>query len=183
MIWHDESLLGWVFIITGFLGPVGNANHCLLIAGVQRVRSEAIQANSYVFGIHLWDMALPEQFEQGGILIGSIFLVGLPVSALVTGVYGFTIQSWTVVLVWFLPGLVVGIPLAKGWLPVTYHQVWVVTVSGWLFTFAGWVVFGLSLPASDTVLAVAIWILAILLGGLIAWIRPLSILKTRLQQV
>lgn len=124
-------------------------------------------------------MALPDRFEQVGILIGSILLVGLPVSALVSGAYGFTIQPWAAALVWFLSGVVVGVPLAMGWLPVTYHQVWVITVSSWLLAFVGWTALGLPLPASDTALAVAVWVLVVLFGGLIAWARPFPTFKCR----
>jgi hypothetical protein len=126
-------------------------------------------------------MALPDRFEQVGILIGSVFLVGLPVSALVSVVYGFGIQPWAAALAWFLPGLVVGIPLAMGWLPVTYHQVWVMTVSSWVLAIAGWTALGFSLPAADTTLAVAVWLLAVFFGGLIAWTQPISFVKRHLQ--
>jgi hypothetical protein len=126
-------------------------------------------------------MALPDRFEQVGILIGSMFLVGLPVSALVSVVSGFGIRPWAAAVIWFLPGLVVGIPLTKGSLPVTYHQVWVMTVSSWVLAFASWAALGLSLPASDTTLAVAVWLLAVLIGGLIAWTRPLSFVRRHFQ--
>lgn len=124
-------------------------------------------------------MDLPDRFEQAGIILGSIFLVGLPTSALVGAVYGFSSQPWLMLLVWFLPGLAVGIPLAMGRLPVTYHQLWVLTLSGWLLAFAGWTALGLSLPAANARLAVLVWIVAMLLGLLIAWLRPVSSLRGR----
>lgn len=124
-------------------------------------------------------MDLPDRFEQAGIILGSIFLVGLPTSALVGAVYGFSSQPWLVLLVWSLPGLAVGIPLAMGRLPGTYHQLWVLTLSGWLLAFAGWTALGLSLPAANARLAVLVWIVAMLLGLLIAWLRPVSSLRGR----
>lgn len=122
-------------------------------------------------------MALPDRFEQVGILVGSIFLVGLPVSALVGAVYGFSIRPWLTFLIWFLPGFVVGVPLALGRLPVTYHQLWVITLSSWLLAFVGWAALGLSIPASDTGIAIVVWVLAVLLGILVAWARPVSTIR------
>lgn len=119
-------------------------------------------------------MNLPDRFEQAGVLLGSMFLVGLPVSALVGAIYGFSLPLWLVPIVWFLPGLVVGIPLAMGRLPVTYHQVWVLTLSGWLLALAGWAALGLSIPSSDPSLAVAVWVVAMVLGMLVARARPVS---------
>lgn len=126
-------------------------------------------------------MALPDRFEQAGVLLGSTFLVGLPVSALVGAVYGLSVPLWLVPIVWFLPGLVVGIPLAMGRLPVTYHQVWVLTLSGWLLAFAGWTALGLSLPSSTPSLAAAVWVVAMALGILVAWARPVSTVRGHLR--
>ena len=126
-------------------------------------------------------MALPDRFEQAGIVVGSVLLVGLPVSALVSALYGLSIPPWQAALVWFLPGLVVGVPLAMGRLPVTYHQLWVLTLTSWLLAFGGWTALGLSLPASDPVLAVGVWLLAVLVGALLAWLRPIATIRGHLQ--
>lgn len=119
-------------------------------------------------------MAFPDRFEQVGILLGSLLLVGLPVSALVGALYGLSYPSWLAVAVWVLPGVIVGIPLALGKLPVTYHQVWVITLSGWVLAVLGWGALGLGIPAANKSLAAIVWILAILVGGVIAWLRPVS---------
>lgn len=126
-------------------------------------------------------MNLPDRFEQAGILLGSMFLVGLPVSALVGAVYGFSVPLWLVPLVWFLPGLVVGIPLAMGRLPITYHQVWVFSLSSWLLSFAGWAALGLAFPTSNHPLALLVWAGAVGVGALIAWVRPVATLRRRRQ--
>lgn len=122
-------------------------------------------------------MTLPVRFEQAGILLGSIILVGLPVSALVSAVYGLATQPEVMGLVWILPGFAIGILLIKEKLSVTYHQVWVITLSSWLLAMIGWTALGLSIPAANTALAIIVWILAVLLGILIARLRPISTIR------
>lgn len=124
-------------------------------------------------------MAIPDRFEQVGVLLGSMFLVALPVSTLVGAVYGFSLPLRFVPIVWFLPGLAVGIPLAMGRLPVSYHQVWVFSLSSWVFAFAGWAALGLAYPTTNRPLALLVWAGAVGLGALIAWIRPVDTLRQR----
>lgn len=125
-------------------------------------------------------MALPDRFEQVGVLVGSVFLVGLTLSALVGTLFGQSLHPWLAVVVWVLPGLLVGVPLAMGRLPVSYHQVWVITLSSWLLAYVGWGLTGLASPTGEPVLAVGIWLLAVLLGSLLAWVRPVATVRTRL---
>lgn len=126
-------------------------------------------------------MALPDRFEQVGIIIGTVFLISLPMSALGTAVFGLNLGGWQAALLWLLPGLVLGGLLVTGRLAVTYHQVWVFSLSSWLLTLAGWTLLGLSIPPTDRGLSVSIWLIALGLGALIARIRPVHALLRRLR--
>lgn len=122
-------------------------------------------------------MALPDRFEQVGIVVGSVVLLALPTSELVGALFGFAIDPWFGMLVWLVPGLVIGILLAAGRLPLTYHQLWVFALSSWLLALVAWAAFGLSSPPTDRPVAVLLWVLAIVVGGLIAWGRPVATLR------
>ena len=125
-------------------------------------------------------MALPDRFEQVGIVVGSVILVALPASALVSALYGLTVDPWVAMGLWLLPGLVVGVLLAAGRLPVTYHQVWAFSLSSWLLAFAGWAALGLTVPSSNRPLAVFVWVIAVGLGVVVAAVHPVAVIRHRL---
>ena len=64
---------------------------------------------------------------------------------------------------------------------MTYHQVWAFSLTGYVLTFAGWAALGLSTPATNRSLSVFIWTIAIALGAVIAWTRPVASLRGRLR--
>lgn len=124
-------------------------------------------------------MNLPDRFEQVGIVVGSVIMVALPASALGIALVGIDPNPWQVV--WLLPGFVVGMLLAAGRLPVTYHQVWAFSLSSYVLTIAGWVALGLQSPPTNRPLGLLVWAGAIGVGALIAWIRPVASMR-RLRQ-
>lgn len=124
-------------------------------------------------------MALPDRFEQVGIVVGSVIMVALPANTLGVALFGGTPDPWQVW--WLLPGLVVGALLAAGYLPVTYHQVWAFSLSSYVLTFAGWVALGLQAPTTNRPLALLVWVVAAGLGALVAWLRPIATLRRRRQ--
>lgn len=126
-------------------------------------------------------MDLPDRFEQVGIVVGSVIVVTLPVSALVTALYGTAAGSWEPMLFWLIPGLVVGLLVANGSLPVSFDEIWSFSLSSWLLTLAGWAALGLSTPVNDRSTAVLVWGLAIAVGTLVAWVRPLRSLFTQVR--
>lgn len=124
-------------------------------------------------------MTLPDRLEQVGIVVGSVILVMLPASLLGAVIYGFEPDPLGTLLLWLAPGLVVGLLLVAGRLPVTYHQVWAFSLSSWVLALAFWTTVGLSIPPADPGLAVALWLVAVVLGGIVAWVRPIRAVRRR----
>lgn len=145
--------------------------------GINVYPHPGVVANGYGSKERGADMTLPDRFEQVGIIVGSVLIVALPASSLGTALFGFTPSPWVAIGLWLLPGLIVGLLLAAGYLPVTYHQVWTFSMSSWLLAFAGWAVLGLSVPSANRPLALLVWTGAIGVGALVAWIRPIARLR------
>ena len=157
-------------------GPIRQA-----LAFADRGRTERGPTNIYHAPIRYVAMTLPDRFEQVGIVVGSVFLVLLPTSMLGTAIFGVEPSTLQIALVWFLPGIVVGLLLATDRLPVTYDQVWAFALSSWIITLVLWSAFGLSLPPADRGLAVLLWIVALTLGATVAWVRPVRTVLRRVR--
>jgi hypothetical protein len=126
-------------------------------------------------------MELPDRAEQVGIVVGSALVVALPTGHL-GSIIGIEIGSWLSVLLFFVPGLVIGGLIVTDRLPATYVQVWAFSLVSWILTAAGWRAFGVQfpIPASERPIALGVWIAAIVVGSLYAWARPVSVAKRRL---
>lgn len=124
-------------------------------------------------------MALPDRFEEVGIVVGSMLLLALPVSMLVTALVGLDLDPRIAVVVWFTPGLVIGVLIVKGWLSIDFQQVWLFALASWFMTVLGWVAMGLSFPPSDSTTAVLLWGVGIGIGAYLAYIRPIRQLRSR----
>lgn len=125
-------------------------------------------------------MALPDRFEQAGIVVGSTILLALPMSELSAALVGYSIQPLWLFVILLVPGAIVGLLLATGYLPVAYSQVWAFSVAGWLLTYAGWALTGLSVPPQDQALGVLIWVVALCLAGGLVRLRPIALARKRL---
>jgi len=127
-------------------------------------------------------MALPDRLEAAGIVLGSVVLLALPTSELSAALVGFSVQSWWLFALWAVPGLVVGLPLASGRLPVTYGQVWTFSLVCWILTPLGWALVGLSVPPANRPVALAVWVVAALVAALVAVGRPVAVVRGRLRR-
>ncbi|WP_327053338.1 hypothetical protein [Halomicrococcus gelatinilyticus] len=118
-------------------------------------------------------MVSPNTLERAGIVVGSALLVGLPTSVLVSPfVSGIT--DWQAVLLWLLPGIVVGTLVATGRLSVAYRQVWLFSLVSWLAALAFWAVLDVDPIDGTTVTPTTLGagVLALLVGALVAWANP-----------
>ena len=113
-------------------------------------------------------MALPDQLERFGIVVGSALLLWLPMNALHSAIAPWSSPGLAAGL-FFVPGLVVGILVATDRIAVTYHQVWLFSILAWLLSTAGVLtVVGVWNPSPETPVALAAWVLALGLAALIA---------------
>lgn len=122
-------------------------------------------------------MALPDRFEQVGIVVGSAVMLALPVGELSTVLTGMPATAWWLQLLWLVPGFLVGLALVAGALPVTYSQVWAFSLLSWILTFVGWGVAGVGDASTNRQLGFGIWFVAVLVGAGLAWIRPLRVAR------
>lgn len=125
-------------------------------------------------------MALPDRFEQAGIIVGSTYLLALPTSELSAALVGYSYQPIWLLGIVLVPGVVVGVLLAAGHLPISYSHVWAFSLAGWILTFVGWALLGLSVPPTNRALGVLIWIVALCLAGGLVWLGPISLVRKRL---
>ena len=125
-------------------------------------------------------MELPDRTEQIGIVIGSALMIALPAGQLGSAV-GIETGSWPSAVRSLVPGLVVGVLIVTGRLPATYVQVWAFSLVSWILVAVGWSAFGVSypIPASERPLAVGVLAAAVVVGGLLAWLRPIATVKRR----
>lgn len=124
-------------------------------------------------------MALPDLFEDVGIVVGSMILLALPVSVLGTALAGLDLDPRIAVVVWFTPGLIVGALIVSGWVSIGYQQLWVFALASWFMTVLGWIAAGLSFPPTDTTTAVLLWGVGLVIGAYLAYIRPIRQLRDR----
>jgi len=118
-------------------------------------------------------MVSPNTLERAGIVVGSALLLGLPTGVLVSPfVSGIT--GWQAVLLWLVPGVVVGTLVATGRLPVGYRQVWLFSIVSWLAALAFWAALDVDPVDGATAgtTALGAGVLALLVGALVAWANP-----------
>jgi len=125
-------------------------------------------------------MALSDRFEQAGIIVGSAILLVLPTSELSAVLVGYSIQPLWVFILWLVPGVIIGLLLATDYLPISYSQLWAFSLAGWILTYVGWALTGLSVPPTDQTLGFLIWVLALCLAAVLVWIHPISVVRDRL---
>lgn len=115
-------------------------------------------------------MSLPRRLEQVGIVVGSVLMLTLPFSVLwavfLSG------PGWVNNLLVYVPGLIVGVLVALRMLPVSYGQVWLFGIASWLATLALWWVFGAADITKNQPALLGAWVLALLVGALVAWAKP-----------
>lgn len=116
-------------------------------------------------------MSLPDRFEQVGIVVGSMLMLSLPLTVF-TPLLTENPQPWQTALLVYAPGLVVGVLVALDKLPVSYQQVWVFGIASWLATVVLWAVFGVESIIADQQTAIGTWLVALLVGVLVAWANP-----------
>ncbi|WP_276299274.1 hypothetical protein [Halorussus lipolyticus] len=114
-------------------------------------------------------MALPDTLERIGIVVGSTFLLSLPTSTLSSLVYGFGSGAGFPPALWLLPGLVVGVLAATDRLAVSYHQLWKFSLTSYFLASLGGAVF--DLQTVRLALAVGWWLVAVVLGAVVARVR------------
>jgi hypothetical protein len=116
-------------------------------------------------------MSLPRRLERIGIVVGSILMLSLPLSVF-TPLLVESPALWQVALLWCLPGLVVGVLVATDRLPVSYQQVWAFGIVSWIATVVLWMVFGVESVTANQSTAIGTWLIALLVGALVAWANP-----------
>jgi hypothetical protein len=118
-------------------------------------------------------MVSPNTLERVGIVVGSALLLGLPTGVLVSPfVSGIT--GWQAVLLWLVPGVVVGALVATGRLRVSYRQIWLFSLASWLVALLLWQWLDVD-PVGGTAVTTATLgasVLALLVGALVAWANP-----------
>ena len=118
-------------------------------------------------------MVSPDTLERVGIVVGSALLLGLPTGVLVapflTGITG-----WQVVLLWMVPGLVVGALVATGRLRVSYRRIWLFSLASWFAALLLWQWLDVDPVDGATVTPATLGagVLALLVGALVAWANP-----------
>ena len=113
-------------------------------------------------------MALPDRLEQLGIVVGSALLLAIPTSVLHSAVEPWLPPGLTAGI-WFVPGLIVGTLVATNRIAVTYHQVWLFSISAWLLSAVGLIlVLGVWNLSTEAPVALAVWALAFGVAALIA---------------
>lgn len=98
-------------------------------------------------------MSIPDQFEQVGIVIGSMIVLGLPTSLMTNVLYG-PDMAYPLIGIWFVPGFVIGVLIATGGVPFEYRDVWYVGVVGWVLALLGLTVLGIPMPTDRSLIAV-----------------------------
>ncbi|WP_435155663.1 hypothetical protein [Haladaptatus sp. DFWS20] len=116
-------------------------------------------------------MSLPRRLEQTGIVLGSVLMLSLSITVF-TPLLVENPQLWQTALLVYSPGLVVGILIAFDKFPVSYHQVWAFSIVSWLATVALWMVFDVESVTTDQSTAIGTWLVALLVGALVAWVNP-----------
>ncbi|WP_440007108.1 hypothetical protein [Halomicrococcus sp. SG-WS-1] len=114
-------------------------------------------------------MVSPDSLERVGIVVGSVLLLALPTSAFSSLLVGDPAPQ--VVLLWTLPGLVVGTLVATGRLPVSYRQVWVFSIVSWIVVLLLSSALDVD-PARGTTalpIALAAGTVALAIGAVAAW--------------
>lgn len=125
-------------------------------------------------------MALSDRFEQVGIIIGSAILLALPTSELTAVLVGYSFQPLWMFVLWLVPGIINGLLLATDHLPLSYSQLWAFSLAGWIFTYIGWALAGLSVPPTNQTLGFLIWVVALCLAGVLVWMRLSSSVRDQL---
>ncbi|SIR52614.1 hypothetical protein SAMN05421858_2647 [Haladaptatus litoreus] len=116
-------------------------------------------------------MSLPRRLEQVGIVVGSVLMLSLPLTVFTP----FLVESpqlWQTTLLVYLPSFVVGTLIALGKFPVSYQQVWAFGIVSWLSTVALWMIFDVQSVTADQQTAIGTWLVALLVGALVAWANP-----------
>jgi|GEM_PF-2890003 len=117
-------------------------------------------------------MALPDTFERAGVVVGSALLVALPMTAVLAMLVpeAATLPVWQVALAQLGPGVVVGLAVAAGWLPITYHGLWVWSLLSAFGTYAAWGLLDVAVPSQQPAVAIpAMALVVVLAATLTAW--------------
>lgn len=114
-------------------------------------------------------MVSPDSLERVGIVVGSVLLLALPTSAFSSLLVGDPAPQ--VVLLWTLPGLVVGTLVATGRLPVSYRQVWVFSIVSWIVVLLLSSALDVDPARGTTALSIALaaGTVALAIGAVAAW--------------
>ena len=115
-------------------------------------------------------MALEDGFERAGIVLGSVVLVPLPMLLLADALVGADHSSWfwpTLVLA----GLLVGVAIAREWIPIDYRDLWYVSVVGAVLTGLVWFELGLLTPSAQPVYSTVTWALSLGVAAVLSRVR------------
>lgn len=117
-------------------------------------------------------MALPDTLERAGIVLGSVVMLGIPVSFLAQVLVPLdTTPFWVVATFQFVPAAAIGVLVAYGRLPVTYDEVWRFGIAFWAVAVALGAGLGLNVTGGATGPALRVWLLAVAVAGVVATYR------------
>jgi hypothetical protein len=111
-------------------------------------------------------VSLPDQLERAGIVLGSILMVSLPASLVLSVVTGTSTPWWSALLL-VIPGFVVGWAIATERAPFDYDSLWFVCFVGYVGTVAAVAALGLEATEGDGRLMLGVAAVAFLAAGLV----------------
>lgn len=111
-------------------------------------------------------MSLPDQLERAGIVLGSILMVSLPASIVLSVLTGTSTPWWSTLLL-VIPGFVVGWTVATERSPFDYDSLWFVCIAGYLGTLAAVAALGLEATEGDGVIILGVGVGAFFAAALV----------------
>lgn len=106
---------------------------------------------------------LADGFERAGIVLGSVIVVPIPLGLLLNVLVGTAVPAWAGAGV-LGTALLVGGLVATDRLPITYRELWYVSVVGGVGAMGAWFALGITTPADRLALALGVWVLALVLA-------------------
>jgi hypothetical protein len=111
-------------------------------------------------------VSLPDQLERAGIVLGSILMVSLPASLVLSLVTGTSTPWWSALLL-VIPGFVVGWAIATERAPFDYDSLWFVCFVGYVGTLATVAALNLDATGGDGGLVLGVGTAAFVAAGVV----------------
>jgi hypothetical protein len=115
-------------------------------------------------------VSLPDQLERAGIVLGSILMVSLPASLVLSVLTGTSTPWWSALLL-VIPGFVVGWAIATERAPFDYDSLWFVCFAGYVGTLAAVAALGFEAAQGDGGPTLAVGAVAFLAAGVVDRLR------------